>query len=585
MNLKHIIAAAAMVSAAASAFSYADHLLISEVAPDTVTEANDGNSSEYIEIFNPTAATVSNLHNYYLTDYNGATLKYYKVVQDGPADLGTTDHIVQFPIGTSLAPGKVAIVAYSGTTFLTEFFGGNLSTFTSQAGTPQLFEVFNSSPSIPDMISFNTNATNANNLNKTNAGEFELLFYWDQTSDLVRDVDVIQWGAPTGGNAFGLKSSADTADGPDADAIASAFATDAGPITKTQYGTAPINVLVRTSSNETGETGTGGNGILNDDESTEDVAQTWTGVAVSTGSPGTTTLPSDGANAIPQVTVIYRNLEFPTSSQTITINVGTADADGNVTQARLFVNSGSGFAPVNMTLVPATTTYTATIGPYVDDTVVKYYVEITDNGGAVVLEPTSAPAEFNRFVVDNTPVTGDDLIINEIKYDDPGTDDHEFVELFNKRNTPVDISAFGFGDNLTNIGYRFPDGTIVPANGFIVLTLDVAAFEVVYGVGTVSNLLDYGTFALNNDGDNIHWIHVNSIDFNGTNDRTDLAPYTTVFPWPTGASGTGNTIELRQPNLDNSQGSNWALSTAPTGTPGAPNSVFTAAAADWQIFQ
>jgi hypothetical protein len=45
-----------------------------------------------------------------------------------------------------------------------------------------------------------------------------------------------------------------------------------------------------------------------------------------------------------------------------------------------------------------------------------------------------------------------------------------------------------------------------------------------------------------------------------------------VSPWPVDANGTGKTIELKNPELDNSIGMNWQAIT-PGGTPGRVNSV------------
>lgn len=584
MKIKQFLSIASIVGLAVPGFALADHLLLSEVATDTVTESAPA-SSEYVEIFNPTGATVS-LDNYYISDANNATnpaLRYYSVAVTGPADLGASDYLVRFPTGTSIAPGKVVVVTQDAATFLNEYFGGSLAAFTGQAGSPQLFEVTPSDAVVADMINFNTNATTPGTFSKTNGGEFVVLFNWDQTSDLVKDVDVIQWGAPTGGNAFPLKTSADTVDGPDADTNASAFNADSGPLSNISIAS-PYAAITRISSTETGETPTGGNGITGNDETTENASSTWQGGLQGTNSAGITSLPATGVNATPQIVEVFRSIEYPSSTSAITIQAGTADADGNVTQAKIYVDTGGGFAATNMTQVASTTTFTATIGPFPDDTTVKFYIEATDNGGATTLEPLNAPAGFRRFLVDNTPVTENDLVINEILYDDPSTDDYEFVELFNRRATAIDISGFGFGDNLVNIGYRFPEGTSIAGNGYLVLTLDIAALEAVYG--PIANKLDWGGFVLNNGGDNVHWIHVNAIDFNGTNDRTDLVSYTNADPWPVGAAGTGQTIELKNPSLDNNVAGNWAISTTPSanGTPGAVNSVNVSAVADWQLY-
>ena len=48
------------------------------------------------------------------------------------------------------------------------------------------------------------------------------------------------------------------------------------------------------------------------------------------------------------------------------------------------------------------------------------------------------------------------------------------------------------------------------------------------------------------------------------------------MPWPTGPNGNGPTLELKNPQSDNSLAQNWAASSVNGGTPGSDNTVFTA---------
>ncbi|MBU0692478.1 T9SS type A sorting domain-containing protein, partial [bacterium] len=69
--------------------------------------------------------------------------------------------------------------------------------------------------------------------------------------------------------------------------------------------------------------------------------------------------------------------------------------------------------------------------------------------------------------------------------------------------------------------------------------------------------------------------------------------YDDALPWPQSPDGDGPTLELVSPALDNSDAANWRASapSAPHGTPGAENSVYTPAeepeppeiVRDWQI--
>ncbi|RIK72557.1 hypothetical protein DCC62_19375, partial [candidate division KSB1 bacterium] len=81
------------------AFGQNDHLLISEFV---VTPT----AGEFIEIYNPTNATVD-LTTYYLTDDVSNNNNDYIKVVNGAAALAVAnfDFLVKFPDGASIAPG------------------------------------------------------------------------------------------------------------------------------------------------------------------------------------------------------------------------------------------------------------------------------------------------------------------------------------------------------------------------------------------------------------------------------------------------------------------------------------------------
>lgn len=71
----------------------------------------------------------------------------------------------------------------------------------------------------------------------------------------------------------------------------------------------------------------------------------------------------------------------------------------------------------------------------------------------------------------------DAIRINEVE-SNQGTPD-DWVELVNLSNEPVDISGYRLKDNDDSRPFAFPAGTIVPANGFLVV--EAAQFD--YGLG------------------------------------------------------------------------------------------------------
>ena len=55
---------------------------------------------------------------------------------------------------------------------------------------------------------------------------------------------------------------------------------------------------------------------------------------------------------------------------------------------------------------------------------------------------------------------------------------------------------------------------------------------------------------------------------------SDSLVYDDASPWPTAPDGNGPTLSLKNPDLDNSLGENWAASVG-NGTPGKVNDIFT----------
>ena len=165
------------------------------------------------------------------------------------------------------------------------------------------------------------------------------------------------------------------------------------------------------------------------------------------------------------------------------------------------------------------------------------------------------------------PVWGQ-VMINEIHYDpDRATDLVEFVELYNAGEEDVDLSGWSIGDA---IAFTFPDSTVLAAGSYLVVAMDRAALISKY---TVSSSFVVGPFEgrLDNDGENVELR-------DGSGSLVDQVDYSLGFPWPTvgepiseNQPGTGFSIQLINPDLDNDLGGSWR-SASPT--PGAVNSVF-----------
>jgi len=153
------------------------------------------------------------------------------------------------------------------------------------------------------------------------------------------------------------------------------------------------------------------------------------------------------------------------------------------------------------------------------------------------------------------------ILINEIHYNpDLKTELVEFVELYNTGPYSVDISGWHFCDG---IDYTFPAGTEFPGDTYLVIAEDASlAYNPVtipdkYGT---SPTLVFGPFSggLNNEGEKIELC-----DAQGN--TVDSVDYQLGFPWPVVGDavpdvvpgGTGHSIQLIHPMLDNDLAGSW----------------------------
>lgn len=146
-----------------------------------------------------------------------------------------------------------------------------------------------------------------------------------------------------------------------------------------------------------------------------------------------------------------------------------------------------------------------------------------------------------------------EVVINEFFYDAPsGTSAPEFIELHNTGDEAVDLTGWHFDSGIT---YAFPNGTTIPAQGYLVVSGDPAAFQSTHGFPA----LGPWTGRLSNEGERIRLR-------NAGGQTADELTYSVGFPWPTAASGGGASVELIHPSLDNSLPGSWRSSGNPVDT-------------------
>ena len=154
-----------------------------------------------------------------------------------------------------------------------------------------------------------------------------------------------------------------------------------------------------------------------------------------------------------------------------------------------------------------------------------------------------------------------DVVINELMYN-PGTGNQndEFLELHNTTGSDIDISGWSFSQG---ISVTFGPSTTITAGGYLVVSPSVAQTLTTYGITAVAS---YNPSSLSNGGEQITLV-------DDTAAVIDTVTYDDESAWPTSPDGTGPSLELKDPLLDNSLASSWASSISNGGTPGASNSV------------
>jgi len=146
------------------------------------------------------------------------------------------------------------------------------------------------------------------------------------------------------------------------------------------------------------------------------------------------------------------------------------------------------------------------------------------------------------------------LVISEIMYH-PTNALLEFVELFNTRGEPEDLSGCKLrGD----ADYHFPPGTVIPGGGFLVVAKSPADLQNIYGI---SGVLGPFTNSLPNGNGTVKLVNQSG----GVFLQVD---YSDNPPWPVAADGAGHSLVLARPSYGENDPRAWAASDSIGGSPG-----------------
>ena len=150
------------------------------------------------------------------------------------------------------------------------------------------------------------------------------------------------------------------------------------------------------------------------------------------------------------------------------------------------------------------------------------------------------------------------LVINEVHYnpaDAQGADaDYEFIEVVNTGPDAVNLEGF----SLAGVAFTFPAGATINPGEFIVLAANSANYSGGYAV------YQWTSGDLDDAGERIAILDAFA-------QVADEVTYDDEAPWPAAPNGSGPTLSLGRPALDNSLPASWGASREQGGTPGAAN--------------
>ncbi|RME94084.1 MAG: DUF1349 domain-containing protein, partial [Verrucomicrobia bacterium] len=191
------------------------------------------------------------------------------------------------------------------------------------------------------------------------------------------------------------------------------------------------------------------------------------------------------------------------------------------------------------------------------------------NGRSTGRQPDGAP----RWRLLETPTPGaansapwrSPVVINEIMYHPLSQrDEDEYVELYNRSGAPVDVGEWKFTDG---IRFTIPAGTVIPAGGYLVVAKDAANLRSIHPQLDEQNTVGDYSGRLANSGERLSLAMPE--DIVGTNEFGVLVTnrvhivvnqvdYRDGGRWGRWSDGGGSSLELIDPDADNTLAPNWA---------------------------
>ncbi len=156
-----------------------------------------------------------------------------------------------------------------------------------------------------------------------------------------------------------------------------------------------------------------------------------------------------------------------------------------------------------------------------------------------------------------------ELLISELHYNPRGSDEFEFIELYNASESALDLSNLKI---IEGVEYLFPERSLLSPGSVGLVVENLELFNQRYSdplsEAYFPDLNVFGQWSgqLSNSGETIRILTDNG-------DEQVALTYGTSAPWPREADGDGASLEMVAANLDSSDPVSW-VSVTPEGTPG-----------------
>jgi hypothetical protein len=181
------------------------------------------------------------------------------------------------------------------------------------------------------------------------------------------------------------------------------------------------------------------------------------------------------------------------------------------------------------------------------------------------LQDDDNPANNTRWVRWTDRTDHASVVINEIMFNPDSDCEPEWLELYNRGNTAIDVGAWRYGDAVGSTQIARTEQWL-PSHRYAILTEDSTFFRSRYGARNCLVMQPVSWQRLNNDGD-----HLVLMDELGG--LVDAVPYHASWMVPRN-NAVGVSLERIDPYGPSGTSDNWWAASAPTGaTPGTSNSV------------